>query len=85
MIFKVLVLISVKIRFHSFVFCRTKIVEKIVSFMSVLCMSYSMVYLFRSGNRLNICEIYFYIISILLLRTLFIVKANGLSEQMPEK
>ena len=27
MIFKVLVLISVKIRFHSFVFCRTKIVK----------------------------------------------------------
>ncbi len=27
MIFKVLVLISVKIRFHSFVFCRTKIRE----------------------------------------------------------
>ena len=33
--------------------------EAAKTFMSVLCMSYSMVYLFRSGNRLNICEIYF--------------------------
>lgn len=52
--------------------------------MSVLCMSYSMVYLFRSGNRLNICEIYLHN-QYPSIAHVFIVKANGLSEQMPEK
>ena len=36
-----------------------ELIEKIVSFMSVSCMSCNMVCLFRSGNRLNIYGIYF--------------------------
>ena len=59
MIFKVLSFDQCENQISFFRILLDKDSEKIVSFMSVSCMSCNMVCLFRSGNRLNIYGIYF--------------------------